>query len=46
MLAAVAGHLVTDAFMTADVTGTWLFWVLMGAGLGVAAGAEFPVAAE
>ena len=46
ILAAVAGHLVTDAFMTADVTGTWLFWVLMGAGLGVAAGAEFPVAAE
>ena len=35
ILAASAGHLVTDAFMTADVTGTWLFWVLMGAGLGV-----------
>ena len=30
-LAAVAGHLVTDAFMTADVTSTWLFWVAMGA---------------
>ena len=42
ILAAVAGHLVTDAFMTAEVTGTWLFWVLMGAGLGVVAGAEFP----
>ena len=35
ILAASAGHLVTDAFMTADVTSTWLFWVLMGAGFGV-----------
>jgi len=31
VLAAVAGHLVTDAFMTADVTSTWLFWVVIGA---------------
>jgi O-antigen ligase len=30
-LAGVAGHLVTDAFMTAEVTSTWLFWVAMGA---------------
>jgi O-antigen ligase len=30
-LAAVAGHLVTDAFMSADVTATWLFWVVLGA---------------
>src|SRR5262245_2572874 len=30
-LAAVAGHLVTDAFMSADVTSTWLFWVVVGA---------------
>jgi O-antigen ligase len=30
-LAAVAGHLVTDAFMSADVTSTWLFWVVTGA---------------
>lgn len=42
ILAACAGHLVTDAFMTADVTGTWLFWMLMGAGLGVASSAEAP----
>ena len=28
--------------MTADVTGTWLFWMLMGAGLGVASSAEAP----
>ncbi len=36
VLAAMVGHLVTDTFMTAEVTSTWLFWVLMGAGLGVA----------
>ncbi len=36
LLAAVAGHLVTDAFMTAEVTSSWLFWILMGVGLGVA----------
>ena len=36
VLAACAGHLVTDAFMTADITGTALFWILVGAGLGVA----------
>lgn len=36
VLAAVAGHLVTDTFMTAEVTSTWLFWVLMGAGLRMA----------
>ena len=34
VLAATAGHLVTDAFMTADVTSTSLFWILMGATLG------------
>ena len=39
ILAASAGHLVTDAFITADVTSTWLFWVLMGAGFGVISGA-------
>lgn len=31
LLAAVAGHLVTDAFMTAEATGSVLFWVLLGA---------------
>jgi O-antigen ligase len=35
LLAAMVGHLVTDAAMTAEVTSTWLFWVLMGAALGV-----------
>jgi O-antigen ligase len=37
LLAAAAGHLATDAFMTADVTSTWLFWVSMGAGLALSA---------
>ncbi len=36
LLAAVAGHVVTDTFMTAEVTSSWLFWVLLGAGLGIA----------
>jgi putative inorganic carbon (hco3(-)) transporter len=34
-LAAVAGHLVTDAFMTADVTSTWLFWLVIGSVVGM-----------
>ena len=33
-LAAVAGHLVTDVFMSAEVTSTWLFWVVFGAVVG------------
>jgi len=36
VLAGAAGHVVTSAFMSADVTSTWLFWVLMGSALGVA----------
>jgi O-antigen ligase len=36
LVAVVAGHLVTDAFMTADVTSTWLFWLVLGAGAAVA----------
>ena len=28
VVAAGAGHLVTDSFMTAEVTGSWLFWTL------------------
>ena len=44
VLAVVAGHLVTDTFMTAEVTSSWLFWVLMGAGLRMAReGREVPV---
>ena len=31
LLASAVGHLVTDLFMTAEVTGSWMFWVLLGA---------------
>jgi O-antigen ligase len=34
--AAIVGYFVTDLFMTADVPGTWLFWLLLGAGIGLA----------
>ena len=30
-LAAAAGHLVTDFFLSPDLTGSWLFWMLLGA---------------
>jgi putative inorganic carbon (HCO3(-)) transporter len=33
LLAAMFGHLVTDMFMTAELTSTWVFWVLMGVGV-------------
>jgi hypothetical protein len=33
LIAALVGHVVTDWFMTADLSGSWLFWVLMGAGI-------------
>jgi O-antigen ligase len=35
IVAAVAGHLVTDWFMTLDLSGSWLFWALIGGGLGL-----------
>jgi O-antigen ligase len=37
VLAAGAGHVVTDSFMSAEVTGSWLFWVLLGAAIGASA---------
>ena len=33
LIAALIGHVVTDWFMTMDLSGSWLFWALMGAGL-------------
>jgi hypothetical protein len=33
LIAAMVGHVVTDSFMTIDLSGSWLFWALMGAGL-------------
>jgi putative inorganic carbon (HCO3(-)) transporter len=38
VMAAALGHVVTDAFMSAEITGSWLFWILTGAGLGIASG--------
>lgn len=35
LVAAMVGHVVTDSFMTIDLSGSWLFWALMGAGLAV-----------
>jgi O-antigen ligase len=37
VLAAIVGHAVTDAFMTAEVTSAWLAWAIMGATLGFVA---------
>jgi O-antigen ligase len=35
VLGGVAGHLVTDAFMSPEVTSTWLAWLLIGGSLGM-----------
>jgi O-antigen ligase len=35
VLAGVAGHLVTDFFMSPEVTSSWLAWILVGAALAV-----------
>jgi O-antigen ligase len=37
VVAAGAGHVATGSLMTAEVTGSWLFWVLMGGGVALAA---------
>ena len=34
LAAAIAGHLVTDAFVTAELTSTWLLWVILGLAIG------------
>ena len=34
VLGGVVGHVVTDAFMSPEVTSTWLAWILLGASLG------------
>ena len=36
ILVAMAGHVITDSFMTAEVTSSWLIWTLMGTGVGLA----------
>jgi O-antigen ligase len=35
VLGAVAGHLLADAFMSPEVTSTWLAWILLGGSLGM-----------
>jgi hypothetical protein len=45
-MAAAVGHVVTDAFMSAEITGSWMFWILMGAGLGIASGMPAPARSE
>jgi O-antigen ligase len=42
LLAAIVGHLVTDAFMTAETTGSVLFWMLLGVGAGHASTNVWP----
>jgi hypothetical protein len=36
LLAAIVGHLVTDAFMTAETTGSLPFWTVLGVGAALA----------
>lgn len=42
VLAAVVGHLISDVFMTADVTSTWLLWLFLGAGVGMTTALDHP----
>jgi putative inorganic carbon (HCO3(-)) transporter len=42
VVAVEAGHFVTDSFMSAEITGTWLFWTLVGAALGVVSATTEP----
>jgi O-antigen ligase len=37
VLGGVAGHLATDAFMSPEITSTWLTWILLGGSLGMIA---------
>jgi hypothetical protein len=36
----IAGHLVTDSFMTAEVAGSVLFWMVLGASAALGASNE------
>lgn len=42
LFAMIAGHLVTDSFVTADVTSTWLFWVVLGVAVGWSSSTDSP----
>ena len=37
VLGGVAGHLATDAFVSPEITSTWLTWILLGGSLGLIA---------
>ena len=37
LIGAIVGHVVTDAFMTAELTGSWLFWTFLGAAVSLPA---------
>ncbi len=37
VLAAAVGHVTTDLFMSAEVTGSWLFWLMLGSALAATA---------
>jgi O-antigen ligase len=45
LIGAIVGHVVSDAFMTAELTGSWLFWTLLGAAVTLP-GATKPAAHE
>lgn len=36
VMAAVLGHVVTNTLKSSEITGSWIFWVLVGAGVGIA----------
>jgi putative inorganic carbon (HCO3(-)) transporter len=38
LIGAIVGHVVSDVFMTAELTGSWLFWTVLGAGVSLRAG--------
>lgn len=42
ILAAMAGYTVCASFMDAEVTGSWIFWVLSGAAISIASGVSAP----
>ncbi len=44
--AAICGYLVTGLFMTQETTGSWTFWVLLGAGVETARRTELDPSAE
>jgi len=46
LLSAIVGHLVTDAFMTAETAGSVLFWTVLGMGAALAANSRRSTSAD